>query len=67
MAKQTPHVPKALGCVSLLQHAAIIPDNRLCCLRSILRSYSTLCLLMEAHTNHHWSSTVGTQGVVKNW
>jgi hypothetical protein len=22
MAKQTPHVPKALGCVSLLQHAA---------------------------------------------
>ena len=26
-----------------------------------------MCLLMEALTNHHGSSTVGTQGVVKNW
>ncbi len=28
MAKQTPHVPKALGCVSLLQHAAKIPVGK---------------------------------------
>ena len=30
MAKQTPHVPKALGCVSLLQHAANIVGSRKC-------------------------------------
>jgi len=49
---------------SLLQHASIITDNLLCCLRCETPELNNRCLLLEALIHHRLGSTLVTR---KGW